>query len=70
MTLDDCDALFAKVRLATSAADLCGLFQQLIETDYTVIRFGIGRGSIFWRARPCAREGYAMFETLLIRRHS
>lgn len=58
MTLDDCDALFAAVRATTSPVELADLFGRLLN-ECPVIRLGIKRGSIFWRARPSSPEGYA-----------
>ncbi len=58
MTLDECDALFAKIRAETSPAVLQDLFVQLLGVDYSVVRIGLSRGSIFWRGRPCGPEGY------------
>jgi hypothetical protein len=58
MTLDECDALFAKIRAETSPGLLGTLFGQLLAADYSVIRIDLGRGSIFWRARPCGPRGY------------
>lgn len=58
MTLDDCDVLFAAVRATTSPGELADLFGRLLN-DCPVIRIGITRGTIFWRARPSSAEGYA-----------
>jgi hypothetical protein len=58
MRLDDCDVLFAAVRATTSPVELANLFGHLIN-ECPVIRVGITRGSIFWRARPSSPEGYA-----------
>jgi RES domain len=58
MTLDECDALFARIRAETSAQLLVPLFRQLLMADYSVIRIDMNRGSIFWRARPCSPQGY------------
>lgn len=58
MSLDECDALFAKVRSTTLAKDLAGYFKKLLSADYPVIRVDVTRGSIFWRARPCNASGY------------
>lgn len=58
MTLDDCDVLFAAVRATTSPEELADLFGRLLN-DCPVIRVGIRRGTIFWRARPSSPEGYA-----------
>jgi hypothetical protein len=58
MTLDDCDALFARVQATTSPAELTPLFEQLLAAC-PVIRVGVTRGSIYWRARPCSPEGHA-----------
>jgi len=58
MTLDDCDTLFARVQATTSPAELTPLFEQLLAAC-PVIRVGVTRGSIYWRARPCGPEGHA-----------
>jgi hypothetical protein len=59
MTLDECDALFAKIRAESHPSVLQDLFLNLLATDYSVTRIGLGRGSIFWRGRPCGPGGYA-----------
>lgn len=59
MTLDQCDALFAKVRATTEAADLAGYFRKLLSAGCQVTRVGVTRGNIFWRARPCSATGYS-----------
>jgi RES domain len=57
MTLDDCDTLFARVQATRSPAELTPLFEQLL-AECPVIRVGVTRGSIYWRARPCSPQGY------------
>lgn len=59
MTLDECDKVFARVRASTDVAELTGLFRQLVGPDCFIIRIGLGRGTIFWRARRCGPDGYA-----------
>jgi hypothetical protein len=58
MTLDECDALFARIRAERSLSPLVALFRQLLVADYSLIRIDLSRGSIFWRARPCGPHGY------------
>ena len=59
MTLDECEVLFGEVRAATALAPLAELFGRLLDAEYPVYRIGLGRGSMFWRARPCGPEGYS-----------
>jgi hypothetical protein len=59
MTLDQCEGAFAEIRATTSFSDLERLVDDLLGSHRHVIRFGLGRGSIFWRARPCEKEGYS-----------
>jgi hypothetical protein len=58
MTIDECDALFADIRAATSLTLLTGQFGRLLDAGYAVYRIGLGRGAMFWRARPCGPDGY------------
>jgi hypothetical protein len=56
MDLDDCDAIFQRALSASSESDFCQQIEPLFDI-YQIISVGLGRGSIWWRAR--STEGAA-----------
>lgn|SRR6185437_42500 len=58
LSLDDCDSIFAQVRSELRRDELQRLFGRLLD-NYRVTGVDLGRGAIFWRARPCPESGYA-----------
>lgn len=51
MDLDDCDAIFQRALSASSEVEFCKQIEPLFDV-YQIISIGLGRGSIWWRARP------------------
>lgn len=60
MDFDRCDQLFALVRGGSILKEKEKALRELFNAC-DVLSFEIGRGSIFWRARPCAnQQGYSL----------
>ena len=56
-TLDDCDKIFREALSSASEAAFCHNIDPLFN-DYEILSVGLGRGTIFWRARPIETEIY------------
>ncbi len=64
MNMDDCEAIFEKALSSSTEAEFCHRIEPLF-SEYKILSLGLGRGSIFWRARIIENKPFKNLSELI-----